>query len=455
MMEFRLPFRSRGKGPGSKKGFLDPVARRTSPRKSVGCGVAFFGVFLLAGLAFSMVFVVPAIRVVKARSWDPVPCEILSSHVESHPGDDSTTYSVEVRYRYQVDGLSYEGDRYQFLGGSSSGYDSKQEVVDGLPAGTVTECWVDPEDPSSSVLDRSFSLIYLVMLFPLIFVAIGAGGIVMTLLGARRMGPASGKAAAPQWLPKWSSGGGAQAPAAGPPEAITPEAITPGSTPSFASAGSFMPAATGSPGDALELETKHSPLGKLVIGILIAVFWNGIVSVFVWQWWKSWQAGSPDGCLTLFLIPFVLVGLAFLINIPYQFLALFNPRPRLTLRPGRLVPGGSAELTWGFEGSTGRIRRLQIVLEGREEADYTRGTNRTTARETFATLPVTDVTGSSEIAFGRARLEIPAGTMHSFDAPDNRIVWALKLQGTIRMWPDVMETLPVVIEPTPVERTER
>jgi len=444
MIRFRMPFRSRVEGSGSKEGFLDPVAERTSPRKSAGCGVLFFGVFLLAGLGFSAFFVFPAVKVIQARSWDPVPCEIVESFVESHAGDDGSTYSVEVRYRYQVDGVSYDGDRYRFLGGSSSGYDSKQEVVDGLPPGTVTQCWVDPEDPSNVVLDRGFSLAYLIVLFPMVFVAIGVGGIVMVLFGARRMA-ARAEVGAPDWLPEWSSD---DEEGAGGPDAV-PAAITPGGPPGFGTTGSF---AFGSPGggDSLELEPKHSPFGKLVGGILIAAFWNGIVGVFVWQWWKSWQAGSPDGCLTVFLIPFVLVGLLLLVNVPYQFLALFNPRPRLTLSPGRLVPGQAAELRWGFKGAAGRIRRLEVTLEGREEADYTRDTDRTTAREVFATLPVVDVASSSEVAAGTVRLEIPAGTMHSFEASDNRIVWTLKLRGMIPMWPDVMEELPVVIEPAPI-----
>jgi len=114
------------------------------------------------------------------------------------------------------------------------------------------------------------------------------------------------------------------------------------------------------------------------------------------------------------------------------------------------VPGQAAELRWGFKGAAGRIRRLEVTLEGREEADYTRGTDRTTAREVFATLPVVDVASSSEVAAGTVRLEIPAGTMHSFEASDNRIVWTLKLRGMIPMWPDVMEELPVVIEPAPI-----
>ena len=209
----------------------------------------------------------------------------------------------------------------------------------------------------------------------------------------------------------------------------------------------------GSGGPAV-LEPKVSPLGKLVGIVLIALFWNGIVSVFVWQLVKSWRAGSPDGCLTLFLIPFVLVGLVLLLGIPYQFLALFNPRPRLVLTPGRLVLGSAADLAWSFRGKAGRIQRLVIKLEGQEEADYTRGTDRVTAKEVFATIPLVDTALQSSIAAGSTRIEVPADTMHSFAAPDNRIVWTLLLQGTIRMWPDVKESLPVVIAPRPVEDGE-
>ena len=453
-LPFGFPFRRRGAAgdraadatsSAGGDGFVEPVARRTTPGQTAGCGAAFFGVFLLAGLGFLMIFLVPAVRVVQAFSWQAVPCEIVSSSVASHPGDDSTTYSVEVTYRYRVDGRDYTGDRYRFLGGSSGGSEGKQEVVDSLSPGTTTTCWVDPDDPAEAVLDRGLQWEYLFALIPLIFVAVGAGGVFFSLRKGRRM-RALGESGAPEWLP--------QAPGQSPDDPARAARREPGldrfgNLP--AGFDSPSPEIDSSAGRPAVLEPKVSPLGKLAGIVLIALFWDGIVSVFVWQLWKSWKAGEPDGCLALFLIPFVLIGLLLLIGIPYQILALFNPRPRLVLTPGRLVLGSAADLAWSFRGATGRIRRLEIQLEGREEADYTRGTDRVTAKEVFATIPLVDTALRSSIPAGTVRVEVPADTMHSFSAPDNRIVWTLKLRGTIRMWPDVSEELPAVLAPRSVE----
>lgn len=423
-MRFRLSSRGRQERspsePSSPDGFDDPVAKRTSPAKAAGCAVAFFSVFLLAGLAFSAFFAWPLLRVFESRSWSRVPCEVLESGVATHPGEDNDTYSVEVLYRYEVGGREYRSDRYHFFLGSTSGYEGKARVVEGLPAGTRTTCWVDPEDPTEAVLSRELTLEYLFGLLPLVFVVVGAGGIVYTLVGVRKLRTREA-ASRPAWLPDQEA------------------------EPAFASH-------EGSPGAGpVVLEAKHSPLGKLVTITLIALFWNGIVSVFVFQAWKGWSSGAPDGCLTVFLVPFVLIGALFLVSVPYQFLALFNPRPRVTLTPGSLVLGGEAELRWGFRGRAGRIRRLRVTLEGVEEADVSQGKETRTRRETFATYDLVDSTHAVEIASGATRITVPADTMHTFEAPDNRILWTLKLSGEIRLWPDVAEEMRVVIHPVPLE----
>ena len=405
-------------------GFDEPVARRDTPGKSLGCAVGFFGIFLLAGLGFFAIVAVPAWRNLRARAWAEVPCEVLESRVATHDGDDGDTYSVEVRYRYHLDGREQVSDRYDFFPGSTSGYESKARVVERLPTGTRTVCFVDPDDPSEAVLNRSFTAEYLFGLLPLVFVGVGAGGIVMTLVGARR-GKARRAAGRPEWLPEPSGEPAAKA-SGGLPGLPSP------------SAGGEAP---------LVLEAKMSPLGRLVGTALVALFWNGIVGLFVWQLWQSWRAGSPDGCAALFLVPFVLVGVLLLVGVPYQILALFNPRPRLTLTPGRLELGGSSELAWRFRGWPGRIRRLRITLEGVEEADHSGSKSRQTARETFAAHDLLDTGLPLEIAGGSLQVWAPPDTMHTFEAPANRILWTLKLHGAIRFWPDVSEELRVVVGP--------
>lgn len=433
-MAARFTIRSRGREDASPsaEGFEEPVARRPSPENAGGCGAALFGVFLLAGLGFSAVFLVPAWRHLQALSWPEVPCEILESRVESHSGDDGTTYSVEVRYRYTLDGRDYTSDRYRFLGGSSSGFEGKARVVERLPPGTRTVCYADPEDPSEAVLNRGFDFWYLLVLFPLVFVAVGAGGIAMSLAGARRLKArrAAGRA---DWLPE-------------------PEA---GQTSGPLEGAAALPSRPAGSEGSLVLEPKMSPVGRLGCITAIALFWNGIVGVFLWHIWESWRDGSPEGCLTVFIIPFALIGALLLVGVPYQLLALFNPRPRLILTPGRIELGGSSELSWRFEGWPSRIRRLRITLEGVEEADIASGDSRRTEKETFATYDLLDTSLGPEIAGGSIRVGVPADTMHTFEAPGHRILWTLKLHGTIRLWPDVLEEVPVVIRPRPLDELAR
>ncbi len=100
--------------------------------------------------------------------------------------------------------------------------------------------------------------------------------------------------------------------------------------------------------------------------LLLAVFCNGIVSVFVWQVIKGFQSGRPDWFLTIFMIPFVAVGIAMVAAFFYSLLALTNPRCRLSVSPGVFVPGLSVDISWEVHGATHRLERLLIVIEGND-----------------------------------------------------------------------------------------
>jgi len=200
-----------------------------------------------------------------------------------------------------------------------------------------------------------------------------------------------------------------------------------------------------------ELEPQVSPLGKLFGMLLFACIWNGIVSVFVCEAVQGWLAGHPDWMLTIFMVPFILVGLALVGGVGYTALALANPRPHLTLTPGRPRLGDQLRIEWRFSGKASRISRLHIVLKGREEATYQRGTDTVTDKKSFAAFDLVDTTNDWEIGKGVAEITVPEDTMHSFAATHNKIVWTLEINGEIRRWPDVDEAFPVTILPLPPE----
>jgi len=372
--------------------------------------VLFFGIFLAVGLALSyFILWKPWSQWLSARFWEETPCRIVSSQVAEVTSSDGSTYKVDITYTYAVEGGEIRGSSYDFTNMSSSGYDGKAAIVARYPPGTQATCWINPKNRTESVLSRDFSLSYLVGLFPLIFVAAGAGGITWALrLGRKNPKDMQGTAAV-------GSPFGVEIPA----DAAQPRVLKP----------------------------QLSPVGKLVGLIFVTLFWNGIVSIFVFFAVQEWRSGHPEGCLMAFLVPFVLIGLGLIFGVFRQFLVLFNPRLELTLSRGTLVPGDPALLQWKIEGKAERVKRLKIVLEGCEEATYRQGTDTKTDREVFATVPVVDTDPSMQMAQGSARVQVPEDAMPSFKADRNKVVWKLKVACEIPGWPDSDDEYEIVVAP--------
>jgi hypothetical protein len=387
----------------------EPLSKKQRLGQGTGCLVLFGSIFLLAGLAaFYFLFVRPMSRYVAARSWIATPCTVLDSRVGESTSDDSTTYRVEISFAYSVGGGEYRSDTYDFFHDVySSGYDGKAAVVERYPPQSRTLCYVDPEDPSQAVIDRSFKPFYLLGLLPLVFVGAGLAIVV--------------------WAVKASPARRASLPGSVPPPFGHPP-----------------PQKVEGP---VELKPQWSPVGKFIGIVCVALFWNGIVSVFVWQAYQAWQGGQPDGCLTLFLVPFVLIGLVLLAGVCGQFLVLFNPRVKITLNRATLVPGEAALLQWRFAGRASRVRRLTITLEGVEEVRYRRGTDTHTDRSVFTTLPIANADQEFSIPQGSAVIRVPEDAIPSFEAANNKIVWSLKVCSEIGGWPDSEDVYVVLVRP--------
>ena len=406
---------------------IAPISqRRRGGQMSVGCLAAFFGLFFLVGAGlFYFIFVRPVGRIIAARSWQETPCTIVSSSVGESSDSDGTTYRVDITFAYTAGGVERQSHRYDFSEGSSSGYDGKKAVVDRYPAGSRTICYVDPENPELAVLNRDFSAGYLIGLFPLIFLFVGLGGLI--------------------WAVPWrgEKGEGRKSKALK-KAVVTPDGSTVSVAPAVSPFGVEIPADASSPA---ELKPQATPVAKFFGMLVLALFWNGIVSVFAWQVYKGWRTGDPDGCLTAFLTPFLLIGLALIYGFFRQFLVLFNPRPHLTLSPRSPVAGETAWLQWRLSGRAAGVKRLKITLEGREEATYRRGTDTHTDRHTFASVLVIDTTEPYEMASGSSAVLLPADAVPSFKATHNKIMWTLKVVAEIPGWPDSDDDFEILVRP--------
>jgi hypothetical protein len=258
-----------------------------------------------------------------------------------------------------------------------------REAIAGLRPGSWVACYIDPGDPEEAVLHPEFTPFALISLVPVGMFVAGA-------ICMRRV--------------------------------LRP----PGNAPV-------------DPIGKLVLKPSAAPLVKLAVVAVFTLFWNGIVVL-------SWEHSNSPGP-TLFLIPFVAVGLGGIGWTGYLFLGLFTPEPVLTLSTGYLTVGSNVTFEWRIPYGAGAVRSLQIRLEGREEATYTRGTDSVTEKNVFRSLLVLDRNPFQGQPEGSAMLKIPSGVMHSFAAKHNRVVWLLKVTGRVRFWPDMDIEFPLEVRP--------
>jgi hypothetical protein len=405
---------------------LQAVTRQAqrSATSGRGCLVLFALVFIGAGSACVFFLTIrPAWKSLTSGDWRGVPCVVVSSEVETNDGEDGPTYSVKIVYDYRFAGRPYQSDRYGFTKIASSGYDRKKAIVDRYPPGSEHTCYVNPRNPSDAVLVRRLTADMLVGLFGVVFISAGGAMVwfAFRAIGGQRDG--SGHLArlrgVPEASPPWSRDRGVSSDAQVGP---------------------------------VTLKTGKSRWATLVTAGFFAMFWNGIVSVFVAIAVAGFRRGDPEWLLTVFLTPFVLVGLALLVFVLHSLLSMFNPRPTLTLDKRDIALGDSLSVSWRFSGQTGSLQRLAILLEGKEQAEYRRGTSTYTDKETFAQIRIVDTINPLEVPAGETTIMIPADSMHSFHSNHNQIVWSISVVGEIRFWPDVNDSF--AIDVGPLRRTQ-
>lgn len=384
---------------------VDSPPPSNSPRNKqagTGCVVAFCGLFALIGLCLLVtLFLKPVAQVVAARSWTAVPCRITSSIVSSHTDSDGTNYSADIVYSYVYNGQSYNSGRYSFGNQLRGKYNGRMNLVARYPTGSLSTCYVNPSDPESAVLERGFTPDIWVGLFSLPFLLFGTIGIGYAFKQKKALDTPKA-----DWKPKSNVQN------------------------------------TGQP---VVLRAQSSPWGRFIGITFVAAFWNGITGFMVWKIVIQGEGGTGFSIFgALFFIPFVLVGVAIVAGWLQSLLALGNARPVLTLSQGTLRVGESGELLYQLRGGPFVPRTLQVTLEGREEATFSRGTDSVTSKSTFYFETLVQ---SCEARSGSCRVAIPAVTMHSLETPHNKILWVLRLHGPIRFWPDISEEWKITVEP--------
>lgn len=395
-------------------------------QKNSHFGVIPFGlIFTAIGIGFLFPTLISPFRNSRvANDWVEVPAEVIWSRVRAHDGED-TTYSIDVFYEYEFNNEAHRSNRYSFMGGSSSGSESKSRVVRNHPAGKKITCFVDPGCPRHAVIDRGTTQIGFWWLIPTVFVVVG-----LAIASSGFWGSNKKKSF-------FHEGNETK-------EFVTERTRTTNDGSSFNRDDDFA----NTEEDTKTLHVGGSRWLSLIGMICVAAFWNGIVGVlFVGNILNFFQGEKCEVFLLFFSLPFIIVGLLILCGVVHQFCCLFNPHITLRVTPGQPRTGGELLVEWEVQGGWTRIRQLQIALEGVEEAAYNRGTTRMVDEETFYRKQLVDEVDDEFIRSGSVVFELPLGLMPTLNLIDNDIVWRLAAEGTIPRWASIFDMHEIEIRP--------
>jgi hypothetical protein len=367
----------------------------------------------------------PALSILAARSWNPVPCTILTNSVQPQPDTrESKTFVIAVSYSYLVNGTSYRSNRYSFLTEPSSAFGWRAAVVKNLPPGRTTTCYVDPHDPSQAVIDRDWNS---EMWWGL--ESLGLFGFGVFLLGA-----------AVWWIVAgWCLGQNFKA--------VRQESLSRDRLPSRPA--SIPAGRAGAVEGPTTLVAETSPLAARNKSLMAAVGWNLIVVCVAYTrtaWRTPGAIGRDDYLVFGTLIPFAMFGVFLLARFVGRALAVAYPLPVLTLSQSRVPLGTKVKLSWSFEGGPNAVESLSIRVKGREKI-LNSARIRTWEDYLFHDQIVLERSKSDQIVGGEVDLVIPASSMHSFETKQNAIAWQLSLVGRAPWRPAVRADFPIRVAP--------
>lgn len=141
-------------------------SQRVAPKREKPPGgiwvLALFAVpFAAAGIGIFVLMVVsPLYDWARMQTWQPVAAQVESATLQSHHGSKGgTTHSVSVRYRYEVGGVSYTGQRAAIHERADNIGSFQEQLGRRLKGaqrtGTPVQVWVNPARPAESIADRS------------------------------------------------------------------------------------------------------------------------------------------------------------------------------------------------------------------------------------------------------------------------------------------------------------
>lgn len=404
----------------------------------------FFAAFFLGGcLGLVILFVTLVVPEWRANhEFVRHRCLVRKSRLAEKQSEGGTLYRPEFQIEYQLRGETYRTWTYDLWtldpeGGFSPDRKAQAAILNRFPADPVRqyECWYDPADPKVAVLVRdAHRWIWLTFIVPICFILLGSGGLIYTAF-------TWGKSAERRAALIQRAGQLAPFDANGRSKSLFPN------VPDSAKI-------TDSPGTRLayRLPVAITSVWGLLASLFACVLWNSIVSMFVAVAVNSHLEGKPDWFLTLFIVPFLLIGIGLIVFFVRQLLIVKGIGPTLVeISDHPLYPGERYRV---FIQQAGRLRfnLLQVLLVCDEEATYRHGTDARTESRRVYQQPLVEQ-ADFQVRHGlpfevECEMQVPAGAMHSFKSDHNEVTWKILVKGDVAGWPDYERSFPVIVYPS-------
>jgi hypothetical protein len=116
-----------------------------------------------------------------SRNYPAVSGEITHSELtRDHGSKGGTTYGVDIRYSYAIDGRSFDGTRYRYNAGASSDSTWARKAVASHPVGASIQVFYNPQNPQDALLSpgvdgADLMLVLFLMSFNLITLGLFTG----------------------------------------------------------------------------------------------------------------------------------------------------------------------------------------------------------------------------------------------------------------------------------------
>ncbi|MDH3410173.1 MAG: DUF3592 domain-containing protein, partial [Gammaproteobacteria bacterium] len=138
--------------------------------------------------------------------WVQVEARLSSAGYRTHTGDDSDTFEAYAKYTYTYQGQVYVGDRVSIASGADNIGDYQRDIGHNLSRaqanGEAILVYVDPNEPSNSIIDRGirWGLIGFKSIFVFVFGGVGLGLLILVWRAPKEKDKTDPKYADKPWL---------------------------------------------------------------------------------------------------------------------------------------------------------------------------------------------------------------------------------------------------------------